>query len=181
MTPAPRPSPATRPANHPTVLHTTVTDPLARPLLEELTHEYRTRYERPVDLALEYPAAEFAPPGGAFVLLLEDGEPVAGGAYRRHDATTAELKRIWTHSAHRRRGLGLRVLQTLEREAADRGYTRVRLTTGPRQPEAKALYLAAGYRPLFDLAADPESIGPLAFTKRLTYSEHPAHLENPRP
>jgi hypothetical protein len=55
----------------------------------------------------------------------------------------------------------------LEREAADRGYSRIHLTTGPRQPEAKGLYLAAGYRPLFDLSADPESIGPLPFEKHL--------------
>ncbi|MFG3118423.1 GNAT family N-acetyltransferase [Streptomyces sp. NPDC048197] len=155
-----------------TVRHTTVTDPLARPLLDELTHEYSTRYEKPVDLGLEYPAEEFAPPGGAFLLLLADGEPVAGGAYRRLDARTAELKRIWTHSAHRRRGLGRRVLAALEQHAAARGYTRIHLTTGPRQPEAKGLYLAVGYRPLFDLSADPESIGPLPFEK---------HLESPRP
>ncbi|KPC61986.1 GNAT family N-acetyltransferase [Streptomyces chattanoogensis] len=163
----------TLPATGPTVLHTTVTDPLARPLLDELTHEYSTRYDRPVDLGLEYPADEFTRArGGAFLLLLEDGEPVAGGAYRRYDAATAELKRIWTHSAHRRRGLARRVLDVLEREAAAHGYTRIHLTTGPRQPEAKGLYLAAGYHPLFDLTAAPESIGPLPFEK---------HLETPRP
>lgn len=173
-----------------TVLRTTVTDPLARPLLTELTYEYSTRYQKPVDLGEEYPPEEFAPPGGAFLLLLEGGRPVAGGAYRRYDAATAELKRIWTHSAHRRRGLARRVLQVLERDAADRGYTRLYLTTGPRQPEAKALYLAAGYRPLFDLTADPASIGPLPFEKHLPAgaplsAEHPLppenDLESPRP
>ncbi|MEU5238807.1 GNAT family N-acetyltransferase [Streptomyces lydicus] len=155
-----------------TIRRTTPADPLARPLLDELTHEYSTRYARPVDLSREYPAEEFAPPGGAFLLLLADGSPVAGGAYRRYDARTAELKRIWTHSAHRRRGLGRRVLAALEEDAAARGYSRVYLTTGPRQPEAKGLYLAAGYRPLFDLSVPPESIGPLPFVK---------HLEIPRP
>jgi GNAT superfamily N-acetyltransferase len=153
------------------VHRTTADDPLARPLLDELAHEYVTRYGSASDLQ-RYPSAEFAPPGGSFLLLLERGEPVAGGAYRQYDATTAELKRIWTHSAHRRRGLARRVLLVLERDAADRGYARVYLTTGPRQPEAKGLYLAAGYRPLFDLSADPESIGPLPFEK---------HLEIPQP
>ncbi|MCX4822078.1 GNAT family N-acetyltransferase [Streptomyces sp. NBC_01142] len=148
------------------VRRTTLDDPLARPLLDELAHEYISRYGSAVDLE-RYPSEEFAPPGGAFVLLLEEGRPVAGGAYRRHDATTAELKRIWTHSAHRRRGLARRVLRVLEREAAERGYSRICLTTGPRQPEARGLYLAAGYRPLFDLSADPESIGPLPFEKHL--------------
>ncbi|GAA0474674.1 GNAT family N-acetyltransferase [Streptomyces olivaceiscleroticus] len=171
----------TAPAPHPTELtvhHTTVTDPLARPLLTELTYEYSTRYEKPVDLDREYPPEEFDPPGGAFLLLLEHGRPVAGGAYRRYDAATAELKRIWTDSAHRRRGLARRVLRVLEQDAARRGYTRLYLTTGPRQPEAKGLYLAAGYRPLFDLTADPESIGPLPFEKDLPAGHH---LENPTP
>ncbi|MFI6643407.1 GNAT family N-acetyltransferase [Streptomyces sp. NPDC050504] len=151
---------------------TSVSDPLARPLLDELAYEYSSRYGDDAEDLYRYPSAEFAPPGGAFLLLLEQGRPVAGGAYRRYDATTAELKRIWTHSAHRRKGLARRVLRVLEREAAERGYTRLYLTTGPRQPEAKGLYLAAGYRPLFDLSADPESIGPLPFEK---------HLEIPAP
>ncbi|KQX54974.1 MULTISPECIES: hypothetical protein [unclassified Streptomyces] len=68
--------------------------------------------------------------------------------------------------------LARRVLTVLEREAAARGYSRLCLTTGPRQPEAKGLYLASGYRPLFDVSADPESIGPLPFEK---------FLETPRP
>jgi GNAT superfamily N-acetyltransferase len=159
-----------------TVHRTTVDDPLARPLLDELAHEYLTRYGSSDDLT-RYPAAEFAPPDGAFLLLLERGRPVAGGAYRRYDPTTAELKRIWTHSAHRRRGLARRVLRVLERDAVERGYTRIHLTTGPRQPEARGLYLAAGYRPLFDVTADPETIGPLPFSKHLGAHQE---ISNPR-
>ncbi|WP_037568638.1 GNAT family N-acetyltransferase [Phaeacidiphilus oryzae] len=149
-----------------------LSDPLVRPLLDELATEYRTRYPElrraGVNELDRYPAEEFAPPHGALLLLLEHGEPVAGGAYRRYDAHTAELKRIWTHSAHRRRGLARRIVGELEASAARRGYTRIHLTTGPRQPEARALYLAAGYTALFDLAADPETIGPLPFGKSLT-------------
>nr|WP_223291095.1 GNAT family N-acetyltransferase [Streptomyces avicenniae] len=137
-------------------------------MLRELEHEYVTRYG-PIasDEMARYPDAEFAPPDGLLLLLLRDGEPVAGGAYRRYDGHSAELKRIWTHSGHRRSGLARRIVQELERAAAARGYRRVYLTTGPRQPEARALYLAAGYTPLFDTAADPETIGPLPFEKHL--------------
>lgn len=151
-----------------------MSDPLVEPLLRELGDEYSSRYGNDAHAELaRYPAEEFtAAYGGVLLLLLESGEPVAGGAFRRYDADTAELKRIWTHSAHRRRGLACRVVDELERAAGARGYRRIQLTTGPRQPEARGLYLATGYTPLFDTAADPESIGKLPFEKHLT--AHPA-------
>jgi polar amino acid transport system permease protein len=143
-----------------------VTDPEVEPLVAELTEEYFTRYGGNREMS-RYPAAEFAPPGGALLILREHGESVAGGAFRRYDPETAEVKRVWTHSAHRRRGLARRVLAELEAEAKRRGYRRLYLTTGPRQPEAKGLYLATGYTPLFDVTADPLTIGHLAFEKSL--------------
>lgn len=157
----------------------TIDDPLVEPLLRELTHEYVSRYGPEAHQEMtRYPRDAFAEPHGVLLLLLEDGEPVAGGGYKRYDERTAELKRMWTHSAHRRRGLARRVLAELERTAAAAGYARIYLTTGPRQPEAKGLYLASGYTPLFDVAADPPSlpadgqqgptpIGPLPFEKHL--------------
>ncbi|MGA7135102.1 MAG: GNAT family N-acetyltransferase [Mycobacterium sp.] len=147
------------------------TDPLAAPQLAELAIEYTTRYggdttQRHTEL-LEYPAQEFEPPGGALIVALSDGVPVAGGAFRRCDAITAELKRIWTAAAHRRRGYGRLVVAELERIALQRGYTRIYLTTGWRQPEAVALYLAAGYTPLFDRSRSSEEIGRHPFEKSL--------------
>ncbi|GAA1013289.1 MULTISPECIES: GNAT family N-acetyltransferase [Streptomyces] len=161
----PPPSPAEL-----TVVEVPVSDPRVKPLLRELADEYSTRYGEDAHAEMtRYPDEEFtAPHGGVLLLLLEHGEPVAGGAFRRYDETTAELKRIWTHSAHRRRGLARRVIAELEREARARGYRRIHLTTGPRQPEARGLYLATGYTPLFDTKADPETIGPLPFEKHLT-------------
>ncbi|GAA4309633.1 GNAT family N-acetyltransferase [Streptomyces venetus] len=153
-----------------TFLHVPVSDPRVEPLLRELGDEYSRRYggDAHAEMA-RYPDEEFtAPYGGLLLLLLERGEPVAGGAFRRYDPATAELKRIWTHSAHRRRGLARRVVAELEAEAALRGYRRIYLTTGPRQPEARGLYLTTGYTPLFDTDADPETIGPLPFEKHLS-------------
>ncbi|MGW9588776.1 GNAT family N-acetyltransferase [Streptomyces chartreusis] len=157
-----------------TVVEVPVSDARVEPLLRELGDEYSRRYGKDAHAELaRYPDEEFtAPHGGVLLLLMEDGEPVAGGAFRRYDADTAELKRIWTHSAHRRRGLARRVVAELEREAGVRGYRRLYLTTGPRQPEARGLYLAAGYTALFDTEADPETIGPLPFEKHLVEPEH---------
>jgi SsuE family FMN reductase len=145
-------------------------DPEAAPLLADLVVEYSTRYGRTNENTqlTEVPAADFHPEqGGAFVLLRHGGETVAGGAIRRYDDQTAEVKRMWTSHLFRRQGLGRRVLVELESAAAELGYTKLYLTTGPRQPEAAALYVAAGFEPQFDLEADPESIGPLPFRKNL--------------
>ena len=146
-----------------------VGDPRLAPLLADLVVEYGTRYGRPTPHSqlTEVPASDFIEPLGAFLILEEDGQTVAGGALRRYDEQTAEVKRVWTSHRHRRRGLARRVMSELESAALDLGYSRVHLTTGPRQPEARNLYLAAGYTPRFDPTADPESIGPLAFAKEL--------------
>ena len=157
------------------VLHTRLvayTDPLLLPMLAELTHEYSSRYGAGhgfADVPAEQRrgAAEFGPPDGGVVLLVGPDGPVSGGAFRRHEGVTAELKRIWTAAGHRRRGLARHVLAALEEEIAARGYRRIHLTTGPRQPEAVRLYRAAGYTPLFDASLPPERIGKHAFRKDL--------------
>ncbi|MEU4270714.1 GNAT family N-acetyltransferase [Streptomyces sp. NPDC026092] len=164
-----------------TSIQVPVSDPRVEPLIRELGEEYSTRYGKDAHTELSrYPDEEFTEPhGGALILLLEDGEPVAGGAFRRYDPDTAELKRIWTHSAHRRRGLARRVVAELEREARERGYRRIYLTTGPRQPEARGLYLVTGYTPLFDTEAAPETLGLLPFEKHLTEHLTPNLTDNP--
>ncbi|WP_081974261.1 GNAT family N-acetyltransferase [Sphingomonas taxi] len=151
-------------------------DPLARPLLEGLLGEYDRRYGDLPDHAgaaeqevyHRYPAEAFEPPHGAFLLLLRDGEPIAGGGFMRHaDPLTAELKRIWTADRHRRQGLAIRIVAALEAEATRLGYTRVFLTTGFRQPEAAALYHRLGYSPLYDPQADLAALFKLPFEKGL--------------
>ena len=117
----------------------------ATPLLAGLREEYLQRYAG-VDVMADAEAAEFDPPDGAFVVLLLDGETVAGGGLRRLDAHTAEVKRMWTAPLHRRQGRARTVLAALEDAARQMSYTRIRLETGPAQPEAVALYLSLGYR-----------------------------------
>lgn len=148
--------------------------PEAAPLVEDLIREYDSRYGtrfNPEGAKAElyrYPPEAFAPPQGAFVLLKRGTETIAGGAFMRHaDPGTAEFKRIWTDGAYRRQGLAKKVVYALEHRAAAQGYTRVYLTTGFRQPEAVALYIGLGYRPLFDSALDPELYLILPFEKHI--------------
>ena len=160
-------------AGQPVVVYTTSDDPRALPLIEELSREYDERYGLndgiPSSYELSrYPAELFSPStGGAFLLVVRDGAVVAGGAFKRENDSTVEIKRIWTSSEHRRQGLARFVMTELEREASARGYATAVLTTGARQPEAVALYLGLGYEPLFDLDGDYEAISYLNFAKSL--------------
>ncbi len=162
-------------------------DPLAAPLFAELAVEYDTRYGDLFGGAEEeltrHPAEAFLPPAGDFVLLVEDGVAVAGGAFMPHPSGAAEVKRMWTAAAHRRRGLARRVLAELEQRAAAAGYRRMYLTTGPRQPEARDLYLAAGWTPLFDPAVprptDTGTLRALPDAERLYAFEKPLQPTRP--
>ncbi|HEX7913163.1 MAG TPA: GNAT family N-acetyltransferase [Paraburkholderia sp.] len=157
------------------IIDATPLDPVARALLDALNIEYTTRYrdfrrDSAASVSEEmsrYPAELFAPPEGAFIVVLRDGETVGGGAFKRYDATTAELKRIWTHVSQRRQGLARRVVQELEARALRQGYRRVYLTTGFRQPEAAGLYIDSGYEALFDRSIAPEIHIRLPFGKDL--------------
>jgi len=154
-------------------VYTLPSDPIALPLVTQLTEEYQSRYgdyfeQGGASVEMNrYPPERFGAPDGAFVLLLREGKPIAGGAFMRYDETTAEFKRVWTDRDHRRQGLARKVLVELEEQAIRQGYSRVYLTTGFRQPEARELYLRTGYKALFDLDAAPESIQILAFEKAL--------------
>lgn len=146
-------------------------DPLADPLLAELAVEYAKRYgateEAVTNWLRTYPAEEFAAPAGGLLIGLRDGQPVTGGAFRRFDDTIAELKRVWTDSRYRRQGHAKALLVELETEIVIRGYRRVYLTTGDRQPEAEALYLSSGYTRLAEPLPAEGEVYPIAFQKTL--------------
>lgn len=157
------------------IIDTTSIDSIAKPLIDALQLEYATRYREfsqnsdgsaAEELAC-YPAELFAPPNGAFLVIVQDGETIGGGAFKRYDATTAELKHIWTCADQRRKGLARRVVQELELRALRQGYRRVYLTTGFKQPETWSLYLDSDYESLFDRATTHEVHVHLPFAKDL--------------
>lgn len=122
-------------------------------LVAELQALYEERYGTTDDDPSE--AEMFEPPTGAFFIAYLDGLPVASGAWRHRedtdrssdgDSATAEIKRLYVVAGHTRRGFARRMLAHLERTAAEAGYRRLILTTGPRQPEAIALYRSTGYQ-----------------------------------
>jgi len=73
------------------------------------------------------------------------GETVAGGGLRPIGPGLGEIKRMYVTPAWRGRGMARRLLGALEAAARSLDLERVRLDTGPLQPEARRLYETAGY------------------------------------
>jgi GNAT superfamily N-acetyltransferase len=127
-----------------TIAPTSYDDPLVRRLDAEVQQEYVERYGGPDETAVE--SDEFAPPGGVFLVGWVGDRPVATGGLRRHDAESAEVKRMFVPKAERGRGYARAMLAALEERARGLGYRRVVLETGAAQPEAIALYESSGYQ-----------------------------------
>lgn len=93
-----------------------------------------------------------------------DGEALLGcGALKALDGESGEIKAMRTVDAHRRRGVGSRILERIIQEARRRGYRRLYLETGAMAEfsAAQALYLRYGFQfrgPFGDYVEDPNSV-----------------------
>ena len=78
-----------------------------------------------------------------------------------HPDGTGEIKRMFVDKVARGMKLGKHLLETLEKQAEQRGISIIRLETGIYQPEAIGLYRKAGYlqiQPFGDYKPDPLSL-----------------------
>lgn len=123
-------------------------DPRARAAVRAYGREMARRFDDGFDPALSNPVRdeELVPPAGVFLLATLDGQPVGCGGLKLHPDAPAEIKRVWVADDVRGLGIGRRLLERLERYAAERGWTAVRLDTNRNLTEAVAMYRAAGYR-----------------------------------
>ncbi len=133
-----------------TMVEVDVVDPdsaAARHCLGEYFAELDRRFDRGFDPEGSMPAAadEMRLPAGLFLIATLRGEAVGCGALKFHDGQPTELKRMWVSPDVRGLGLGRRLLDQLEREAAEHGSRRVRLETNKALPEAVAMYRSRGY------------------------------------
>jgi GNAT superfamily N-acetyltransferase len=131
--------------------------------------EIRTRYDGKGEPGTPQSAADVS-----VVLLVrdDDGTALGCGALRALGDDVAEVKRMYVVPAARGRGVSKAVLRGLEGAARARGWTTLRLETGPRQPEAVGLYTGAGYRPIGPFGAyrgDPAAHDSLFFQRVLDH------------
>ena len=129
------------------VRHEPPDSPAARALFEEYMDLVRDRAGRDLREAehIFATADVFNGPGSAWLVIYDDGRPVACGGLRPLEAATGEIKRMFVTAAARRRGHARRLLNELESLARAAGQTRIRLLTTELLPEALALYERSGY------------------------------------
>lgn len=139
------------------VVEMPVTEVIASGLIAELDAELRQRY--PGEPINGIDAGEFQAAGGYFVVARASSDYAGCGAFRPLSASTVEIKRMFVRRESRRQGIAQAILHALEAQAKRRGYTHCVLETAIRQPEALALYRAAGY-------SEIEPFGPYVESER---------------
>ena len=87
----------------------------------------------------------YGPPNGRAFVAVAGGDVLGCGAYRRLDAATCEMKRLFVPGRHRGRGLGRRICGELIASARRDGYASMKLDTGKLMGEAMAMYRSLGF------------------------------------
>ena len=79
------------------------------------------------------------------IIVYEYKKPVGCGAFKEHNKTTVEMKRMYVLPEERGKGIAGAILNRLEDWAREAGYHRAVLETGINQIEALGLYKKSGY------------------------------------
>lgn len=89
--------------------------------------------------------AAFTQVGGLFLVAEHDGHLVGMGGFRPNPNGQAQVLRVRTHPAMRRRGIGRSLMTELETRAREQGLAEMFLDTATNQPEAVSFYESLGY------------------------------------
>lgn len=99
---------------------------------------------------LSDPAAAYAAPDSRFLLLLESDRLLAMGGIRGLTETQCELRRLYVHPDHRRRGYASALVGRLLPFVRQRGYTRILLDLDGGIEFSPETYARYGFVPVTD-------------------------------
>jgi putative acetyltransferase len=142
-------------------------DPTVETLIKKLDADLWERYPTQQSFFAQFNKL----PKEACVVVAYDGKEAVGcGAFKpfANDEKTVEIKRMYVDENVRNKGIGLRILNALEKWAIEKNYKVAKLETGTNQPEAIRLYKKAGYE-LIDSFSPYEGVeNSVCFSKKLT-------------
>jgi putative acetyltransferase len=140
-------------------------DPGAMDLREAQRVEIEARYGAPDSEPGPPPTARDIT---AFFVAYDDSDhPVGCGGLRELPGNEAEVKRMFVAPSHRGTGVSSAILLELERFGHERGWSRLVLETGDRQPDAVRFYEREGFTRIPNFAYYADSANSLCFEKPL--------------
>lgn len=80
------------------------------------------------------------------IVVYDEDKPIGGGAIRKYDDETVELKRVFVHNENQGQGIGSRLVSLLMEWAAELGYRWMILETGELLSESCAVYKKLGFK-----------------------------------
>ncbi|MGM0933131.1 MAG: GNAT family N-acetyltransferase [Bacteroidota bacterium] len=101
------------------------------------------------------------------VIAYENGAPLGCGAIKPYGEKTMEIKRMYTSSENRGKGIASKILFELEKWAIELTYKECILETGIKQPEAIGLYLKNDYKIIPNYGQYAEAENSVCFRKVL--------------
>ena len=128
--------------------------PPASDLIAAVLAEYDVAAGRRLQGGPSARAADFSPPGGAYVVGFVGDVPVCGGGIKDLGSGAAELKRMYVTPPFRGHAIAQALLGVLEGTARRMGYRYVRLDS---KASTWPIYLAAGYAQLPDYNGNPHA------------------------
>ena len=119
--------------------------PAVKGLLEQLNTYLSERY--PADANHIDSPEELKKPNVVFIAAWSGNSALGCGAVKflKDDVDYGEIKRLFVADYARGKGVADKLMEYLERAAADRGVNVLRLEAGMEQPEAIALYRKLGF------------------------------------
>lgn len=103
-----------------------------------------------------------------FLVAFDEQTAVGCGGLRELDASHGEIKRMYVVPERRGTGISIALLTALEGDARGRGWDRVVLETGDRQPDAMRLYEREGYTRIPNFGYYADSALSICYEKRFS-------------
>jgi len=125
-----------------TIKRTEASDPDFPQLITQLNLELRETYG---DIQAVYERYNQVQNLDTVVIAYVNDIPAGCGCFKKFDADTVEIKRLFVKQSERGQGIAFNILGELEIWAKEDGYSAAILETGNKQLEAIALYEKAGY------------------------------------